>query len=111
MQKIPVSTDANQTFKTRLDSQTVSVDLRWQDVGEAWFISVSNADDDIIYVQNKRLNANIFILAQFPLRGFKGGIIAISEKDISDELVRNSFQENFNLYFVTASELNELRKF
>jgi hypothetical protein len=106
MQKIPVSTDAHQIFKTTLNNIVVDIELQWQDASSSWFISVY--DDVNIHIQNKRLNANTFILAQFKLRGFVGGIVAFSSSDTTGQLLRNSFLNDFTLYYLNNDELGEL---
>ena len=106
MQIIPIGTDAYITFKTLLGTQLVNIDLRWQDVSSSWFISVYNQTQT--FIQNKRLVENSFILARFPLRGFEGAIIALSESDPLSRLNRDSFSLDFNLYYLTEDELNEL---
>ena len=107
MQQIPVTTDAYQTFKTTLDNQLITIDLQWQDGSSSWFISVYNSSK--VFISHKRLNTNTFILAQFQLRGFKGGIIAISDTAPTSTLGRNSFQNNFKLVYASDKDLDELR--
>jgi hypothetical protein len=107
MQQIPVTTDAYQTFKTILDNQLVTIDLQWQDGSSSWFISVYNSSK--VFISHKRLNTNTFILAQFPLRGVKGGIIAISNTTPNAKLSRDSFQNNFKLIYASEKDLDELR--
>lgn len=106
MQKIPVSTDAYSTFKVLLNGQLVNIDLRWQDVSSSWFISIY--DQNNTFIQNKRLVENTYILAQFPLRGFDGAIIAVSENSPLNKLTRDSFNSEYGLYYLTRDELNGL---
>ena len=107
MQIIPVSTDAYSSFKILLGNQLVNIELRWQDVSSAWFISVYN--QTTTFIQNKRLVENTFILSKLPLRGFDGAIIALSESNPVSRLDRNSFNSNYNLYYLTRDDLNELQ--
>ena len=107
MQVIPVATDANQIFRTSLNGQNVIVHLRWQDVSAAWFISLYNANNDAAYILNKRLCNHVVILGRNQLTGFTGGILAYSPANEFDNLGRNSFEENFTLYYLTSDELKQ----
>lgn len=106
MQKIPISTDAYSTFKILLNGQLVNIDLRWQDVSSSWFISIY--DQNNTFIQNKRLVENTYILSKFPLRGFDGAIIAVSESNPLVSLDRDSFNSDYELYYLTRDELNGL---
>jgi hypothetical protein len=106
MQKIPVSTDAYSTFKVLLNDQLVNIDLRWQDISSSWFISIY--DQNATYIQNKRLVENTYILSKFPLPGFDGAIIAVSQSEPLGRLGRDSFNSEYELYYLTREELNGL---
>ena len=105
MQRITITDDANQVFKTTLGGQVVSISLAWQDVSKSWFFSLFN---DTIICENRRITPAIFIL-NYVFTNFSGDFMAISESEPEAEITRNNFLTVYDFYYFTAEEKEQIK--
>lgn len=107
MQQIPVSTDANQSFKITLNNQSIKIKLRWQDISGSWFISLYDAQTGDAYIESRRLCPNIFVFSALDT-SFSGDIVPFSQSNANDNIGRNDFQTDYGLYYFSPADLAEL---
>ena len=108
MQEIPITTDAHQIFKVVLNNQQITIELRWQDVSNSWFISLYDSASNNPYLINRRLKGNVLLFNHF-LNDFTGDIIAYSTAYPNNNIARDDFNSIYKLYYLTSEEVSELK--
>lgn len=96
-QRIPLTRDARQTFRTILGGQSVRMTVFWQPMNEGWYVSLVGLDQEPI-VSGLRL-----AVGSTPLRGvstptFQGSLIVVGPGPLG----RDAWAENNELIFLVA---------
>ena len=102
MQLIPLSLDTNQTFAIELNGLQMRVDLRWQDIGQGWFMSLYVAGSPVLL--NGRLNSASGFLASI-LHNVGGDFVPLPKTTPAEELSRYCWEDTHVLVFMTNEEL------
>jgi len=106
MLQLLLSTDANQTFRTNLNGQSVTIIMRYQTVSESWFFSLYNTVDLEPLVINRRIEPGVLVFGHI-LKDFSGDFIAVSSSTIAN-IGRNDFNTIYGLYYVTDEEVDQI---
>ena len=95
-QRIPLSLDVNQTFRTILGGQSVRVSSWYQPLDESWYTTLSNLD-------RTPISASMRLLEQGrPMRGYVGDFNGELYIMGTTEVSRESLGETNSLVYLTA---------
>lgn len=100
--KIKIDNSASQRFQTTLDGQTVTIELRWMDVSESWFISLIATSGEYI-LKNRRMTTNFSIFENL-YTDFQGTLIPEAITIPPVPLSRNPWETTHRLKYYAANE-------
>jgi len=106
MQKLPLTNDFAQIFRSVLNDQNVSIRIWYQDIGEGWFFSMEFTGGDEI-VSGYRINTGSPILKAV-FSDFIGDIICIpSIEKTAEPGIDEPWGNTHDLFYMTPAELVE----
>ena len=105
MQLIPVTLDANQTFSIVLNGLSMTVTIRWQDIGAGWYMDLYVDESPMLL--GSRLNSACGFLASI-LGSIGGDFVPIPKTTPAEELSRYCWNDTHVLGFLTTAELEEV---
>lgn len=108
MIQLPVSTDKNQLFNITLNNQQVNIELRWQDIGSSWYISIYDYQTNAPFIISHRLLPNRLVFG-IKYTSFIGDIFAYNIAFPDVDLPVDGFQNGFGLYYIDADEKEQVK--
>lgn len=100
---IPLLSTAHQSLDISLSAQLVTVQVDWEDISSAFYLTLTDINVGNIIVQNQRINTAVNVLLNQTL--FSGNFAALSTTEPDQPFTIDNLNITHKFYFLSPEDL------
>jgi len=101
---IPLQSIPHQRLDIAVAGQSVTIQVDFQDVSSAFYMTLTDIDTGAIIIQNQRMNTGVNILTN--KASFSGNFAVLSVTEADKPFTLDNLNTTHQLYFLTQEEID-----